>query len=479
MTEQADPPPISGNSLTLKLPESDVALETPWQDDALGRIKVAEGLTNLVRHQSASFVIGIHGYWGTGKTFLLKRWQTQLQKEGFEAIYFNAWEDDFCDDPLLAILGQLSDHFKDQGLSSMVREVFESAVPLLKENLHSILQRHTGITLRVSPEEQTVDFLDLYLNQRATKDELRASLANLSTKVGDDTGHPLIFIIDELDRCRPTFAIELLERVKHVFEVPNLVFVFGINRDELCASFQSVYGQINAEIYLRRFFDIEFTLPLADAEHFATHLIQRYHLEEFFANLDKQNRTTIHHQELSILSHAFPKLCSRLDLSLRDMDYCVRIMVVLATNLQPTHRFYPWLLGLLIPLKLVNPQLYRQFIDGVCHGSEVMDYIHGLVGEIEPDDYDVARVFDLAEAYAYCAAPRQAQNIALEQLQQLAEGKSPVHPEYLSKKTLSSDANRAAELARMMSSDGAWGAPNDLARYLGNLIDLQHNLVRR
>ena len=47
---------------------------------------------------------------------------------------------------------------------------------------------------------------------------------------------PLIFIIDELDRCRPTFAIELLERVKHIFDVPNMVFVLGINRDELCKS---------------------------------------------------------------------------------------------------------------------------------------------------------------------------------------------------------------------------------------------------
>ena len=70
-----------------------------------------------------------------------------------------------------------------------------------------------------------------------------------------------MFIIDELDRCRPTFAIELLERVKHIFDVPNIVFVFGINRAELVKSLESIYGEIDAGTYLRRFFDMEFVLP--------------------------------------------------------------------------------------------------------------------------------------------------------------------------------------------------------------------------
>ena len=91
----------------------------------------------------------------------------------------------------------------------------------------------------------------------------------MSAAVNDATGRPMVFIIDELDRCRPTFAIELLERVKHIFDVPNMVFAFGINRDELCSSLQSIYGNIDADVYLRRFFDMEFTLPQADSEKFA------------------------------------------------------------------------------------------------------------------------------------------------------------------------------------------------------------------
>ena len=82
-------------SLRLKLPEPDVSAEEPWGDDVLERAQIAAKLTNLIRDQSAPFAISIHGYWGTGKTFMLKRWQKDLEIQGFQAIYFNAWEDDF------------------------------------------------------------------------------------------------------------------------------------------------------------------------------------------------------------------------------------------------------------------------------------------------------------------------------------------------------------------------------------------------
>ena len=78
-------------------------------------------------------------------------------------------------------------------------------------------------------------------------------METMSTRVVEETRQPLVFVIDELDRCRPTFSIELLERVKHIFDVPGMVFVFGVNRNELCSSIKSIYGEIDADVYLRRF----------------------------------------------------------------------------------------------------------------------------------------------------------------------------------------------------------------------------------
>lgn len=67
-----------------------------------------------------------------------------------------------------------------------------------------------------------------------------------------------MFFIDELDRCRPTFAIELLERIKHLFDIQNIVFVLSIDKEQLEASTAAAYGSaINAPEYLRRFIDLE------------------------------------------------------------------------------------------------------------------------------------------------------------------------------------------------------------------------------
>ena len=96
-----------------KYPEPDISWEQPWQDDELGREQIAERLTKLIRNQYEPFIVSIDGQWGSGKTFLLKRWQRDLENDGFRAIYYNAWEDDFCDDPLLAIIGQLSHQFEE------------------------------------------------------------------------------------------------------------------------------------------------------------------------------------------------------------------------------------------------------------------------------------------------------------------------------------------------------------------------------
>ena len=233
MTQESEAQTDPRDSLMLKLPEPEVSAEQPWTDDVLERAQIAERLTNLIRNQSEPFVISIHGYWGTGKTFMLKRWQRDLEIQGFRAIYFNAWEDDFCDDPLLAIIGQLDSHFKEGPLRTMADQIREKALPLVWRNALGILNKTTGLTLETGQTEQ-VDLVAEYLKQRQTKDELRGTLAELSKSVAEETHHPLVFIIDELDRCRPTFAIELLERVKHIFDVSNMVFVLGINRDELC-----------------------------------------------------------------------------------------------------------------------------------------------------------------------------------------------------------------------------------------------------
>lgn len=94
-------------NLQLNPPEPNIDKENPWADDALQREECAKRLTQVIEGQTEPLTISVNGSWGTGKTFLLKRWQAQLEKENYKVIYFNAWEDDFHQDPLLTIIGQI------------------------------------------------------------------------------------------------------------------------------------------------------------------------------------------------------------------------------------------------------------------------------------------------------------------------------------------------------------------------------------
>ncbi len=470
------------DSLVLKLPELDVSSEEPWGDDVLDRQQIAGRLTNLVRDQSTPLTSSIHGHWGTGKTFMLKRWQKDLEGQGFKAIYFNAWEDDFCDDPFLAMIGQLAEHFKGDRFKELTRKAVETAIPLIRENLLGVLRATTGVTVRLDDQQQgNKTPLDAYLEQRATKDSFKNQLGQLAAEVARETGHPLVFIVDELDRCRPTFAIELLERVKHLFDVPNLVFVFGINRDELCKSLQSIYGEIDAGVYLRRFFDMEFTLPEVDSVTFGNHLVQKYGLDEFFGALSKNTTPWLPTNEIWVLAQYFPALWGRLGLSLRDIDYCVRSIALVSRNLDQRYHMHPWLLGLLITLKLKNPTLYKQFIQGNCLVSEVINYIDRTAA-IKEIDRTSAHALLAIEAYLYrteAGFDGFASKVptALGQLQLLTDGKTLTHPGYLSEKTQKEGLLRAGQLVQMIKS---WASLDfiDVVGNLAALIDLHQNMVR-
>ncbi len=406
MTEENTVSTDPRESLSLKLVEPEVSSDSPWGDDVLNRAEIAARLTNLIRTQSVPFVVSIDGYWGTGKTFMLKRWRRDLEKKGFQSIYFNAWEDDFCDDPLLAIIGQLSIHLNNKSrFKAKAREVVQKAKTLFRPRALSVSMGYEGYTVTgnvdlVQNQDEEVGLLEDYLFQRESKDNLKKELSDLAADVAKETKHPLVFIIDELDRCRPTFAIELLERVKHIFDVPNLVFVFGINRDELCKSLQSLYGEIEADVYLRRFFDMEFTLPESDPQEFCRHLFERFEFAEFFAKFSADANSNQHLEDYKQFSDRLPELWSYFGFSLRDIDYCVRLIALASKNVRAGSPMYPWLLGLLIALKFNNQHLYKGITRGEALASDVMNYVHSLIPK-DSGYTKLARTLALMEGALY------------------------------------------------------------------------------
>ena len=442
MADEADQHEDGLTRPALKVPESRVNVVTPWTDDELDRQKIAERLTGIIKDQEAPFVISLDGRWGTGKTFLLKRWQQQLVNDRYQAIYFNAWEDDFCDDPLLAIIGQLTEHFQEGKLREMAAIIGDIALPILTGKL-------TGVPF-TRKDLKRDSLLNDYRTQLRTKREIRNHLARLAEVVKAQSGKPLIFIIDELDRCRPTFAIELLERVKHIFDVPNIVFVFGINRAELAKSLESVYGEIDAGVYLRRFFDMEFILPEASPQDFCSYLVDRYELAEYFSSLSKHLDDRAPHDEFSSVSTTLPLIVGHIGLSLRDIDYCVRLLALAARSVQRYGAGLPSLFVLLVAVKISKPELYRRVVHGNGRGAELLDYMderHAAQG-VQPPRSDSRdwRTLVVLEATVYCADDGPT---SLNQIRQLQGEAEPDLPQYLTRVTANSQFGVEAHASRM------------------------------
>ena len=484
MSEEAKSSTDPRDALRLKLTEPNVSAEQPWADDVLDRRELAERLTRLIQDQSVPFTISIHGQWGTGKTFLLKRWQKDLESQGFKAIYFNAWEDDFCDDPLLAILGQLADYFKEDRLKELARSAAKVALPLIRENALGVLKATIGITLKADIEKQNKgSFLDAYLEQKATRDKLKKHLTKLSSRVSENTGHSLVFIIDELDRCRPTFAVELLERVKHIFDVPNMVFVFRLNRDELCKSLQSIYGEIDAEVYLRRFFDMEFNLPEVNSQKFAEHLIESFQLEKVFQCLDKAAHSWIHLADYDNYRKVFPKLWSALGLSLRDIDYGIRLLALLARNVPLGTFTHPFLLAVLIAMKFKKSEFYHSLVTGGFRTSEIMDYIDD---ELRRDlmDEGLSRHLDRSEGFLYCADSENREDqpsgqAAMDELERMTEDVPSLDYFVVSQRAQNADPQQRSRIYQAISDGRSFSIDGKVFSNLASLIDTYQDQLRR
>jgi hypothetical protein len=362
--------------IQLKTSEFVVPIENPFANDKLDRKKCADTLTNLVQNSPGPLVISLNGGWGTGKTVFLKIWNQVLQNSGFTTIYFNAWQDDYIHDPLIAIIGQIFNELKDSDLKKIAKSIKECAAPVFRATIFNALRTATVGIVELNEDQLKLiseKAVDEYVKAGEKLKDLKERLGKLAHGV-KEKGKPLVIIIDELDRCRPTFAIELLEKVKHLFDTPGIFFVLGIDREQLGHSIKSVYGnEMDLNGYLRRFIDIEFILPEVKLGIFISYLFNQFGLQEYF---EKRKQATKGHIDDKIaFDSVFSKLCTCFRLSMRDIEYCCRSFSIAYINTADTNFIYPDLLMILVIMKLVDSKLYHQYVTGKCTGEKVIQLI--------------------------------------------------------------------------------------------------------
>lgn len=250
----------------------------------LDRGEFGEFLADYLTGESQGFVLNLNGAWGTGKTEFLKRFYSLLLTRNHPCIYIDAWESDFSKEPLTVVSSELINQMErlhsgivdydstvktKQYLAKMFKGLIVGVGGVISYKLIGESGAGTSAAQQwVGESERPESFLDRltsdYAEQVDSIKHIRESLSDVAQNLKDELGVslPVVVLVDELDRCRPNYAIEMLEVIKHFFNTPNFVFVVASDTAQLCESIKNVYGaEFKSEVYLRRFFDRRTVLP--------------------------------------------------------------------------------------------------------------------------------------------------------------------------------------------------------------------------
>lgn len=247
-----------------------------WSDDLMNRRPSAIFLTNYILKNPHIKVLNVNSPWGAGKSFFLDRWADMLSDKHV-CVRFNAWETDYSAEPLVALITcmetQLADPVSLES-TTMGRAIIDKGSMMIKKAapliVKGLVKKFSGVELDelLNGSEDAVDKVveGLIEDQASTKGDVEAFKLEVARRLSQAAQNrnldaPAFIFIDELDRCRPTYAIELLERIKHFFELEGCRFVIASDSVQLAHAIRAVYGSgFASERYLNRFFDAEFNL---------------------------------------------------------------------------------------------------------------------------------------------------------------------------------------------------------------------------
>ena len=289
-------------------------------------IHLADAISKFWILEDSAYVLSLNASFGSGKTTFLEMWQNHLRAEGNTVLTINAWKSDFDEEPIIPIVAAF---LKDADLP-------EKLVVLLKEAIGTVLLeagRYTGVNFKkifsmlgyvICHQDSRVKKLgdELYAGHAYKHDAYERLKKALEDYVAGLNNKPLYIFIDELDRVRPSYAVEFLEAIKHIFSVKGVCFVIAVDRGQLEQSVKQLYGEIDFDNYYRRFITREVVLPPPgdpnDYEKFVAALGDKY--LPFVKSLNTE-------EQKMILINLVAKLSRKGEFSLRGIEDFFRVVV--------------------------------------------------------------------------------------------------------------------------------------------------------
>lgn len=365
----------------LSLPKTDYVNSKAFHNDQLNREKLATHLTGFLDRLKEGAVLAIDAPWGEGKTWFGRNWAKQLESLGHEVIFIDAFEQDYLEDPFMLISAEIIDKTKKETISMQLIEtatkVTQTLLPLGTKLLVNTIGQWALGTSNVSEKFQ--DTLNDTVNSGAElssewvknkllthnddKQLFKTFKIQLTELAATNPDKPIVVFIDELDRCKPTFAVELIERIKHFFDVPNIVFVLLLNRDQLEKAIKGIYGaDTDASAYLSKFVNFFFRLPKIDPSS--------YNAEKElngFINKTFEKYGFPYHGKIVESIDTFTFFAIQFQLSLRDIERAIGLFAFTYPVDQLERFLIYW-----ICVKQKDPKLFQSLVKGDIEAHQTM-----------------------------------------------------------------------------------------------------------
>lgn len=359
-------------------PTDENALEL-LKTDPIQRKKYVQRFTKILsRMEDDCYTVALNGDWGSGKTFFVKQikmildaynsqsnmaagQRTAVQQcygdascpNSYATVYYDAWAFDNHDDPILSLVYAALKSGCGEEPEGKGNSLIEAAVRVIDVIKGTNLAEIYEAFKNHQPEKLTAEIE----KAEDIKDSIRAFIDTLI----QEKGNRLIIFIDELDRCKPDYAIRLLERIKHYFDDERITFVFSVNLTQLQWTVKGYYGSsFDATGYLEKFFDFFFTVPRVDSVHFLWNSM----------NLDTD----------SVTGQMCVAIIKQFNFSMRQMERYIRIVKIAGSidacksvvgREEKARAFVEEaVIPILIGLQMHDLDMYREFKNG--YSSKVM-----------------------------------------------------------------------------------------------------------
>ena len=240
-------------------------IEDIYKDDRLKRDIFCKNLSTFIKsngNRDNGLTIALNGGFGSGKTTFLRLLEKELlhneeekensEKEKRTVIYYDCWKNSVFDEPLLPIIGAISEK-----LNTSKKSWKEKGLDLVKY-LCKFGKNVVGgiIGVEIPGIDKNEDLFEQMKSYNALIDSFKKDLGEIAKK------EKIIILFDEMDRCLPTYAIQILEKINHLFNISGITSLIAVDNNQLEKTIETIFGgNTNVRGYLTKFIDYEFELP--------------------------------------------------------------------------------------------------------------------------------------------------------------------------------------------------------------------------